>query len=262
MHWYKKNIGDYYKKAGRLSVIQHGAYTLLMDACYDREQFPTREQAIEWVWASSDEEIAAVDFVLSRFFVNEDGVFVQHRIKEELSIYNDKAEKNRQIALEREAKRRESKTNKHESCSSRGHVVNETPPNQEPVTSNQELELKDKDVSHSVELTPHQQILDLYHELLPQMAKVKLFSDARKRLLRSFWKKRTAEYKRSGKEYSLDNMRVYLAYIADNCQWMMEDRPNGKGGYWKAKNFDFVFTDKCYIAVKEERFNDLRNDYE
>ncbi len=57
MHYYKKNIGDYHKKAGRLTMLQHGAYTLLMDSCYDREEFPTLEQAIEWVWASTTEEV-------------------------------------------------------------------------------------------------------------------------------------------------------------------------------------------------------------
>lgn len=138
MHWYKRNIGDYYKKAGRLSMMQHGAYTLLIDACYDREQFPTMEQAIEWVWASTEDEVQAVKFVLARFFVEIDGVFVQSRIKDELSDYNDKAEKNRQIALEREAKRRESRTKQHEPCTDGSQKEHEAPPNQEPVTSNQE----------------------------------------------------------------------------------------------------------------------------
>ena len=46
MHYYKRNLGDYAKKAGRLSMLQHGSYTLLIDACYDREQFPTLEEAI------------------------------------------------------------------------------------------------------------------------------------------------------------------------------------------------------------------------
>lgn len=71
MHYFKRNIGDYHKKAGRLTMLQHGAYTLLMDACYDRERFPTLEDAIDWCWASSDEEIAAVKFVLGKFFVLE-----------------------------------------------------------------------------------------------------------------------------------------------------------------------------------------------
>jgi uncharacterized protein YdaU (DUF1376 family) len=46
MHYYKRNLGDYAKKTGRLTMLQHGAYTLLIDSCYDREKFPTLEQAI------------------------------------------------------------------------------------------------------------------------------------------------------------------------------------------------------------------------
>jgi uncharacterized protein YdaU (DUF1376 family) len=91
MHYYKRNIGDYSIKAGKLTMLQHGAYTLIMDCCYDREQFPTREQAIEWTWAVSDEEIAAVEFVLSRFFTLEGEHYVQKRIAEELGAYHDRA---------------------------------------------------------------------------------------------------------------------------------------------------------------------------
>ena len=60
MHYYKKNIGDYHKKAGRLSMLEHGAYTLLLDACYDRERFPTLEDAMDWTWARTEEEMAAL----------------------------------------------------------------------------------------------------------------------------------------------------------------------------------------------------------
>lgn len=88
MHYYKRNIGDYAKKAGRLSMLEHGAYNLLLDACYDREEFPTRDQAIEWTWASNQQEIDAVDFVLSRFFEKqEDGIFIQSRVLQELEHY-------------------------------------------------------------------------------------------------------------------------------------------------------------------------------
>lgn len=93
MHYFKRNIGDYYKKAGRLSMLEHGAYTLLMDACYDRERFPTMDEAIDWCWARSDEEIAAVKFVLTKFFTLEGGQFVQQRIRDEIDAYHE-AKKN------------------------------------------------------------------------------------------------------------------------------------------------------------------------
>lgn len=139
MHYYKRNIGDYHKKAGRLSMLEHGAYTLLLDACYDRERFPTLEEALDWAWARSDEEEAAVKFVLKKFFTEIDGVYVQNHIQEELNSYKAKAETNARIAKEREEKRKKSKQGVNdlepivnEACGS----GDEPPPNHKPITIN------------------------------------------------------------------------------------------------------------------------------
>lgn len=139
MHYYKRNIGDYHKKAGRLSMLEHGAYTLLLDACYDRERFPTLEEALDWAWARSDEEEAAVKFVLKKFFTEIDGVYVQNHIQEELDSYKAKAETNARIAKEREEKRKKSKQGVNdlppvvnEACNS----GDEPPPNHKPLTNN------------------------------------------------------------------------------------------------------------------------------
>ena len=112
-------------------MLQHGAYTLLTDACYDRERFPTLEEAIEWLWASTTDEEEAVKFVISKFFTLEDGVYVQKRIQDELDKYHENAATNKRIAIEREAKRKGNSTK-------RAPVVNEASPNQEPLTKNQE----------------------------------------------------------------------------------------------------------------------------
>ncbi len=147
MHYYKRNLGDYAKKAGRLSMLQHGAYTLLIDACYDREQFPTLEDAIEWTWASSTAEIEAVEFVLRKFFTLIDGVYVQKRIEEEIADYQNKSETNKRIAIERETKRKEKSTNRAQDVNdstTKRHLTT----NQEPLTTNQE---EPNGSSHTVE---------------------------------------------------------------------------------------------------------------
>ena len=151
MHYYKRNVGDYAKKAGRLTMLQHGAYTLLMDACYDREEFPTLEQAIDWTWASTEAEVEAVKFVLTRFFApDSDGRYVQNRILEELLSYHKTAENNKRIAEEREAKRKRNSTERANGSTERAqdeterdanvngasHDVYETPPNHKPLTTN------------------------------------------------------------------------------------------------------------------------------
>ena len=137
MHYYKRNLGDYAKKAGRLSMLQHGAYTLLIDACYDREQFPTMAEAIDWTWASSTAEIEAVEFVLRKFFTLEGDRFVQKRIQEEISEYRVKAEVNARIAQERETKRKEKSTKRAPVVDGASEDGDGPPPNQEPITNNQ-----------------------------------------------------------------------------------------------------------------------------
>ena len=130
MHYYKRNIGDYHKKAGRLSILEHGAYTLLIDACYDRERFPTIGEAIDWAWASTDEEKQAVESVLRRFFTLEDGVYVQGRIMEEIAAYHENSKINKRIAIDREEKKR---SVMNESCTKREPTVNEPPPNHKTI---------------------------------------------------------------------------------------------------------------------------------
>ena len=137
MHYYKRNIGDYAKKAGRLSMLEHGAYTLLMDAIYDRETFPTLEEALDWAWARDDAEVAAIKFVLSKFFTLDGDRYVQKRIQDELDSYKAKAETNARIAKDREAKRKskhEPSRNVHEACEEK----HEPSPNHKPITINQE----------------------------------------------------------------------------------------------------------------------------
>ena len=137
MHYYKKNIGDYAKKAGRLSMLQHGAYTLLIDACYDREDFPTKEQAIDWSWASSSDEIEAVNFVLSKFFTLENGVYKQKRIAEEIDNYQQRSKTNKRIAIKLEETKRDKKsTIRAKRKTKRERSVNESPPNHNPLNKN------------------------------------------------------------------------------------------------------------------------------
>jgi len=140
MHYYKRNIGDYAKRAARLTMLQHGAYTLLHDSCYDREQFPTLDEAIEWTWASSPEEIQAVEFVLKRFFKLINGQYVHEEIQKDIAIYHEKSQKNRTIAIEREAKRKELSTKRAQNGDEASPNHKPLTKNHKPITTNQEPE--------------------------------------------------------------------------------------------------------------------------
>lgn len=136
-------------------------------------------------------------------------------------------------------------------------VTRESHTNDTPVTPNNNANNeKQKDNSRKQPSISSQSVVDSYHEILPMLAGVKVVSEKRKTAIRNFFRKRSSE---KGGEFTVDNFRSYLSYIANNCQWMLEDRPNGQGGYWKAKNFDYILKDDCYIAVKEQRFDNMEN---
>ena len=217
MHYYKRNIGDYAKKAGRLSMLEHGAYTLLMDAIYDRESFPTLEEALDWVWARDDAEIAAVKFVLSKFFeLQDDGRYVQNRIQDELNSYKAKAETNARIAKDREAKRRskhEASRNVHETC----EETHEAPPNHKPLTNNQEP------------ITSNQYIYTFDLEFV----NVNLLKAGRKMVDQKYIDELQPQFELYYADQHMTNNRALVKFV----QWIMrnQDKPQPQSTYQTAQ---------------------------
>jgi uncharacterized protein YdaU (DUF1376 family) len=253
MHYFKKNIGDYAKKTGRLSMLQHGAYTLLIDSCYDRERFPTLDDAIEWTWASSKEEIEAVEFVLRRFFVLEDGVYVQSRIREEIAEYHAKSTTNKRIADEREAKRKAKDTtgtrNVHESSPS----VNEAPPNQEPITINQEP-IKEAKASpdlgkpKSAPACPVAEIVEMYNRLLPMLPAVSVVNESRKRTISARWRE-VVTTEKFDRQQGLEFFEWYFNMVKDS-KFL-----TGKAKDWKA-DIDFLFNASKFPRIIEGAYHE------
>jgi len=68
--WYARYPGDYLRDTAHLSLIEHGAYGLLLDHYYSTgSPLPSRKEALYRVCkAFTDAERAAVDSVLGQFF--------------------------------------------------------------------------------------------------------------------------------------------------------------------------------------------------
>lgn len=85
MNYYERHLGDYAKDTGHLSMLEHGAYCLLLDRYYGTEQGIPEDQTYRIARAKSRDERAAVDMVLSEFFVLIDGVWTNGRAEEEIT---------------------------------------------------------------------------------------------------------------------------------------------------------------------------------
>lgn len=77
MNYYERYCGDYASKTSRLTLVQHGAYTLLLDEYYSNETpLPSDFRELYKICrAMSPAEREAVRFVADKFFpVNGDGL--------------------------------------------------------------------------------------------------------------------------------------------------------------------------------------------
>lgn len=84
MNYYERHIGDYARDTAHLTMLEHGAYTLLMDRYYATETGIPADQAHRLARARTRDEKAAVDSVLQEFFTLADGVWKKNRIEREI----------------------------------------------------------------------------------------------------------------------------------------------------------------------------------
>jgi uncharacterized protein YdaU (DUF1376 family) len=84
MNYYERHLGDYARDAGHLSMLEHGAYTLLLDRYYTTQKGIPADQAHRLCRARTEQEIAAVDAVLTEFFELIDGTWRNGRAEREI----------------------------------------------------------------------------------------------------------------------------------------------------------------------------------
>ncbi|AIF74342.1 DNA replication protein [Escherichia coli] len=103
-----------------------------------------------------------------------------------------------------------------------------------------------------------QDVVDAYHEILPEAPKIRALNDKRKNQIRTFWRKAGVITRQlDGHGFTMQDWRNYLSYVGENCRWMFEERPNHqRGTVWHKKGFDFLLNDNTYLKVREGEHDD------
>lgn len=141
MNFYKHHIGDYAQATSHLSFVEDAAYSRLIRKYYAEESpLPAEIKSIQrLVGARTREEKQAVEDVLNEFFELRDDGWHNKRCDAEIAKANAQAETNRQIAIEREARKKqriasnETSTNRDEkSHESSNESLHESSASREP----------------------------------------------------------------------------------------------------------------------------------
>ncbi|EHX1736448.1 replication protein [Shigella boydii] len=103
-----------------------------------------------------------------------------------------------------------------------------------------------------------QDVVDAYHEILPEAPRIRALNDKRKNQSRTFWRKAGVITRQlDGHGFTMQDWRNYLSYVGENCRWMFEERPNHqRGTVWYKKGFDYLLNDNTYLKVREGEHDD------
>jgi len=88
VNYYRRYVGDYLRDTARLSMLEHGAYNLLLDYYYaDEKPLPAdRDELYLMVRAMSSADRKAVDKVLRVYFTEEPDGYHQKRVDHEIEV--------------------------------------------------------------------------------------------------------------------------------------------------------------------------------
>lgn len=104
-----------------------------------------------------------------------------------------------------------------------------------------------------------EQVIEIYHRVLPEAQGIRSLTDKRRNLIRTFWKKASAVTRDlDGHGFTLQDWESYLNYIASNCRWMLENRPDQRTGRtWRRKSLEYFLNVDVYVKTREGACDDL-----
>lgn len=252
MHYYKRHVGDYTKDTNHLSLMEHGVYTLLLDRYYATERPLSRSDAVRITHAKSADEVAAVDFVLSEFFLADGDVFRSKRVDEEIDDFQKRAEFNRAVGAKggrppKSAKNpEETRTVLKKTVLETRNVTLEETQRENP--SHKPLTIKKAKASLVPTDEAVETILAAYHEILPRCKRIAVLTD--KRLKRVGEAEAMARKVCAQQGWEYDTAAFWTGYF-EQCSfdpWLRGDTANPKNPAWKQHLL-------CLIA--EERFAEI-----
>ena len=101
---------------------------------------------------------------------------------------------------------------------------------------------------------PHQAILDAYHEILPELAKMKTWGDDRQNKLRTRWRERWAARKYRTQSEGIDYFRRLFAYMRDSNFLM--GRTTDRYGKSFMASLDWIVLPRNFAKIIEGRYHD------
>ena len=274
MNYYPHHIGDFRSGTIHMTRMERWLYRDMIDVYYDTEKpFPLEvERVCAMVGARGKEDRALVESVLEQKFLQTPAGYIHQRCDEEIAAYREKQQlrsKGGHAAKQRRAVQQPiTSTAGSDAPAPLQHSTSNA--NQEPRTKNQEpntlpppdgggvpggaedtrtlpLFGDDEAPKSSTPPCPHQDIIALYHEVLPMCPRVHLWTDTRQGLLRTRWNE-------DPERQNLAFWRTFFEYVA--ASKFLTGRASGKGDKPFLADLEWIVRPSNFVKIYEGKYAD------
>jgi len=266
VNYYPFHIGDYAVHTRHLTLLEDLAYRRLLDLYYTHDgHIPAEIQSVCRLLGMREHE-TEVDSVLTEFFVREEaGKWTHTRCEEEIVKAKAASERAR---INGKAGGRpagsKSKTKPKENPAETHPVSSDNPEESEskaPITQDQDqIDKRPIGLVGGASVPPRcpvQDVVDLYHELLPELSRVKLMNDKRRKAIGAWWRWVLSSKKTDGTrraqtaDQALGWIRDYFERARDNDFLMGRRNRSGDHANWQC-DLDFLLTERGMKHVIEK----------
>jgi len=260
MNYYERHLGDYAKDTAHLSMIEHGAYNLLLDRYYATESAIPLDMVYRICRARSKDEKNTVDTVIKEFFVIVDGHVVNGRSNEEIAKARKKIFSAQKNGLKGgRPKKVENIQQNQQNAEPTGFMLgyeNETQSkaHQTPDTSKpiQAYACKASPEKPAIPNCPFEEIISTYHAELPELPQYRVRTEKRDGVMRQRWRQFYASGDFKTSEEGIECFRWYFTEKVKPSKFLT-GRINGKDRPFRA-DLEWLMLPSNFAKVLEGRY--------
>lgn len=237
MNFYQRHLGDYAKDTKHLSMLEHGAYGLLLDYYYATEKPIPTDRCERIANAYADVERAAVRSVLQEFFTETPEGWRHFKCDDVIEAANSKSLKAKESAKTRWMRTQCERNANAEESQCDGNASHK------PLT-----------ISHKeppiVPNGDESAILSAYHSILPKCKRIEVLNPKRKKRIAAVVKLAKSVCASQGWPYEATNFwRAYFGECAKDA-WMRGDVPYRDNPDWK-QNLETLIGEDRFAGVMD-----------
>lgn len=261
MNFYKHFLGDYARDTQDLSLVEHGAYRVLLDHFYaTKGEMPNEVPALYRIAkAFTPTERKAVDRVAGKFFpVNGDGRRHNKRAEIEIQKHLGQSQSNKIVADAREEARRAQRSlidhgNDPSTNRAPSHSQNPERTKTSPPTGGE-----GRVEAATLPDCPHEKLIALYHELLPTCTRVVEWSGERVRIMRARWREQAVKKgPRQGYATVEDGLAFWRRFFeyAAKSPFLTGSAEGRDGGAPFVADLEWLVRPKNFVKVVEGKYH-------